>query len=201
MDPQHPQPADVAGGAGHAALHALVAEAVAVRDVVVEQVRVAGAAAHPTVEVVLDRASGTAGLSLDEVAGLSGLVSAALDAEGEDVPGVGTGEYVLEVTTAGVDRPLTEPRHFARNLGRLVEVGVDGEEPVTARLLAVDDAGVELSRVRPGAKKGMPAKVLPAEHVAWPRLGSAVVQVEWTSAQEPGAEPDSAAGTAQHTEA
>ena len=105
-----------------AELRTRVEEALAADDVVVEQVRATGTAEHRTVEVVLDRASGTQGLSLDDVARLSGRVSAALDALGDHVPGVGAGEYLLEVTTAGVDRPLTEPRHFARNVGRLVEV-------------------------------------------------------------------------------
>ena len=184
-----------------ASLRARVEEALASADVVVEEVRVAGSAAHPTVEVVVDRASGTEGLSLDELAGLSGRVSAALDALGDHVPGVGAGEYLLELTTAGVDRPLTQPRHFARNVGRLVEVAVDGGEPFTARLLAADEDAVELADVRPGAKKGMKAKELPAQRVELARLGPAVVQVEWTPAQQ--AADAAAAGeqTAEHTEA
>lgn len=185
--------------AAPSALEGIVADAVAARGVVVESVRVAGAAAVPTVEVVLDRLEGTEGLSLDEVAELSGLVSAALDAQGESVPGVGAGEYVLEVTTAGVDRPLTEPRHWARNVGRLVEVSIDAALPVQARVLAVEAAGVELQPVRPGAKKGMPAKVLPAQHVAFDRLGPGLVQVEWATAPEAG--QAGAEHTAEQTEA
>lgn len=184
-----------------AALTAMVEDAVADAGVVVEEVRVAGAAATPTVEVVLDRAAGPEGLSLDEVAALSARVSAALDAAGDEVPGVGAGEYMLEVTTAGVDRPLTQPRHFERNVGRLVSVSVDGAEPVTARLTHVGEHDVELVVVRPGAKKGMPAKELPAERVGMDRLGPAVVQVEWGTAREPGESPDRAEHTAEHTEA
>lgn len=185
-----------------AELRTRVEEALAADDVVVEQVRATGTAEHRTVEVVLDRASGTQGLSLDDVARLSGRVSAALDGLGDHVPGVGAGEYLLEVTTAGVDRPLTEPRHFARNVGRLVEVSVDGAAPVTARLKDVTDDDVELAVVRPPAKKGMKAKELPAERVALDRLGPAIVQVEWSPAQQAG-DADAAAGedTAEHTEA
>lgn len=159
-----------------AELRTRVEEALAADDVVVEQVRATGTAEHRTVEVVLDRASGTQGV------------------EG--------GEYLLEVTTAGVDRPLTEPRHFARNVGRLVEVSVDGAAPVTARLKDVTDDDVELAVVRPPAKKGMKAKELPAERVALDRLGPAIVQVEWSPAQQAG-DADAAAGedTAEHTEA
>ncbi|MDY6055317.1 ribosome assembly cofactor RimP [Micrococcus sp.] len=192
---------DAPRGAAPSALHDLVASALRGReDIVLEGVRLTGAASTPTLEVVLDRASGTQGLSLDEMAELTGLVSAALDAAGDDVPGVGAGEYLLEVGTAGVDRPLTEARHFARNVGRLVEVSVDGASPVTARLLAAGEDAVELAVVRPGAKKGMPARQLPAESVALDRLGPATVQVEWSSAPGPdGARADQ--HTARHTEA
>lgn len=180
-------------------LEALIADALAHRDVVVESVRVAGAAATPTVEVLVDRAEGTEGLSLDEVAELSGLVSAALDAQGAHVPGVGTGEYLLEVGTVGVDRPLTEPRHWSRAVGRLVEVSIDRALPVTARVLAVEPLGVELQTVKAGAKKGMRPKVLPAEHVPFARLGPGRVQVEWATAQD--ADGPGASHTAEHTEA
>ena len=57
-----------------AELRTRVEEALAADDVVVEQVRATGTAEHRTVEVVLDRASGTQGLSLDDVARLSGRV-------------------------------------------------------------------------------------------------------------------------------
>ena len=61
---------------------------------------------------------------------------------------------------------------------------------------------VELAVVRPPAKKGMKAKELPAERVALDRLGPAIVQVEWSPAQQAG-DADAAAGedTAEHTEA
>ena len=48
---------------------------------------------------------------------------------------------MLEVSSPGVDRPLTEPRHWRRNTGRLVEVTRDGT-PMTARIISADDAGV-----------------------------------------------------------
>ena len=45
--------------------------------------------------------------------------------------------YQLEVSSPGVDRPLTLPRHWRRNIGRLVKVG-----PMVGRVVGVDDAGV-----------------------------------------------------------
>jgi ribosome maturation factor RimP len=71
------------------------------------------------------------------------------------------------VTSPGVDRPLTEPRHWRRAVGRLVEVPVDGT-PTRGRVVAADDDGVELAdeagnRSRPG----------------WAELGRGMVQVEF----------------------
>lgn len=201
QDPQQPEHVHDAVEPGPDALRALVAAALDDADVVVEEVRVGGAVETPTVEVVLDRAHGSEGLTLDEVAAFSGRVSAALDAAGDHIPGVGAGEYMLEVTTAGVDRPLTQRRHFERSVGRLISVSVDGAEPVTARLREVGEDDVELVVVRPGAKKGMPSKELPPERVRLDRLGPAVVQVEWGTAREPGESPDRAEDIAEHTEA
>ena len=64
------------------------------------------------------RRQATAGSSLDDVAEVSQAVSAALDA----ADAMGGTPYVLEVTSPGVDRPLTEPRHWRRAVGRLVKV-------------------------------------------------------------------------------
>ena len=63
--------------------------------------------------VVVDR---DGGIDLDAVAEVSRAVGAALDADPDAMPGT----YVLEVTTPGVDRPLTQPRHWRRAKGRLV---------------------------------------------------------------------------------
>src|SRR5690349_14466277 len=88
-----------------------------------------------------------AGVDLDAVAELSRRISAGLDeveAGGEELI---AGEYELEVGSRGVDRPLTEPRHWRRNAGRLVRVRADGQE-LTSRIKAADDAGVVLEAGR-----------------------------------------------------
>ena len=93
--------------------------------------------------------------------------------------------YVLEVTSPGVDRPLTEPRHWRRNIGRLVTVAVGpagGADEVTGRVTAVDDAGVTLAveaKGKPGAKKRPPTP----RQVPWAQLGAGRVQVEFGRAE------------------
>ena len=83
-------------------------------------------------------------LSLDEVAEATRAISAALDAS----DAAGDAPYVLEVGSSGVDRPLAQPRHFRRNVTRLVEVWLIGEaegaDPVTGRLVAAGPAEATL---------------------------------------------------------
>ena len=78
------------------------------------------------IRVVVDR---DGGVSLDDIAEVTRSVSEALDAYGE----MGDAAYVLEVTSPGVDRPLTTPRHWRRATGRLVKATlVSGGEVVGA---------------------------------------------------------------------
>jgi ribosome maturation factor RimP len=84
------------------------------------------------------------GLNLDAVADMSRLVSAALDAVEAGGEVLFVGEYELQVSSPGVDRPLTLPRHWRRNVGRLVQVRV-GDKQLTGRVLKADDDGVVLS--------------------------------------------------------
>jgi ribosome maturation factor RimP len=87
------------------------------------------------------------GVNLDQIADLSRDISARLDAAEAEGNELIAGEYELEVGSRGVDRPLTEPRHWRRNTGRLVQVKA-GERQLTARITAVDDSGVVLDKDR-----------------------------------------------------
>ena len=80
-------------------------------------------------------------VDLDSVARVSRAVSEVLD---EAAGAAFSGPYSLEVSSPGVDRPLTDERHWRRATGRLVIVTVDGK-PVTARVTAVEPAGVSRS--------------------------------------------------------
>ena len=89
-----------------------------------ESVKVAAAGRRRVLRIVVD-ADG--GVSLDDIALVSRELSAALD----DSVVMGDQPYTLEVSSPGVDRPLTERRHWRRAIGRLV----------VAPLLAPGDAG------------------------------------------------------------
>jgi ribosome maturation factor RimP len=140
-----------------------------------EDLVVTPAGRRSVVRVVVDR---DAGVTLDDIAEVSRAVSEVLDRNDD---GMGRTPYVLEVTSPGVDRPLTEPRHWRRNTGRLVTVAVGpagSTETVTGRITAVDGAGVTLAveaKGKPGAKKRPPT----TRQVPWVELGSGRVQVEF----------------------
>ncbi len=140
-----------------------------------EDLVVTPAGRRSVVRVVVDR---DAGVTLDDIAEVSRAVSEVLDRNDD---GMGRTPYVLEVTSPGVDRPLTEPRHWRRNTGRLVTVAVGpagSTETVTGRVTAVEGAGVTLAveaKGKPGAKKRPPTP----RQVPWVERGSGRVQVEF----------------------
>jgi ribosome maturation factor RimP len=121
-------------------LHSVVGPVVEAAGYDLEDLTVSRAGRRHLLRVVVD-ADG--GISLDEVAELSRDISAALD-RAEEVGGAFTaGEYVLEVGSPGVDRPLTQARHWRRNIGRLVAVTA-ADRRVTGRITAADERGVIL---------------------------------------------------------
>jgi ribosome maturation factor RimP len=146
-----------------------------------EDVTVTSAGRRSLVRVIVD-ADG--GIDLDAVAVVSRIVSDALDADAENVdsPRALSGAYVLEVSSPGVDRPLTEPRHWRRAVGRLV-TAQQGDAAVTGRVVEVDEAGATLE-VDGGPR-----------HVPWTQLGRGKVQVEFNrpgSADDVGADDEGA---------
>ena len=140
-----------------------------------EELVVTPAGRRSVVRVVVDQDQG---VTLDDIAEVSRAVSEVLDKNDD---GMGRTPYVLEVTSPGVDRPLTEQRHWRRNTGRLVTVAVGpagAAHEVTGRITAVDEAGVTLAveaQGKPGAKKKAPTP----RTVPWAELGSGRVQVEF----------------------
>ncbi len=110
-------------------------------------------------------------LSLDAVADLSREMSAALDAAESGGGDLIAGEYELEVSSPGVDRPLTLPRHWRRNAGRLVKVTV-GERSLVGRVSSADEAGITLDI------DGQ------ARRLAYDELGPGRVQIEFNRLTE-----------------
>ena len=107
----------------------LVTPAVSDQGFYLEDVHVATPGSHRIVTCIVD---GDASLNLDQVTTVSRVISELLD----EAAFMGETPFTLEVTSPGVDRPLTQPRHFAKNIDRLLKiVKLDGSE-VTGRILS-----------------------------------------------------------------
>jgi len=106
-----------------------------------EDVTVSPAGKRQVVRIVIDKDGGS---TLDDIAEASRVVSDLLDAAEGEEPELLGGAYVLEVSSPGVDRRLTLPRHWRRNVGRLVTAGLADGTSVTGRVVSADDAEVVL---------------------------------------------------------
>jgi ribosome maturation factor RimP len=103
----------------------------------VEEVQVTKAGKREKLVIIVD-ADG--GVDLDAVAEVSSAISLALD----DHADIAAGAYVLEVSSPGVDRPLTAPRHWRRAQDRLVAVELSDGSSVTGRVAGSDEGTVTL---------------------------------------------------------
>ena len=116
----------------------LVTPAVSDLGFYLEDVHVAIPGSHRIVTCIVD---GDASLNLDQVTSVSRVISELLD----EAPFMGETPFTLEVTSPGVHRPLTQPRHFAKNVDRLLKIiKLDGSE-VTGRILSNTDTDVTLT--------------------------------------------------------
>ena len=149
--------------AARSRVHAVIEPVVVAAGFDLEDVNLSRAGRRHVVRVLVD-ADG--GISLDDVAVVSREISLALDTADENQGEVLAGEYQLEVGSPGVDRPLTLPRHWRRNVGRLVTVTAAGRS-LTGRVTAADDTGVVLD---------VDSDV---NHVAYAELGPGKVQIEF----------------------
>ena len=118
-------------------LAGLLAEPIEALGLDLEAVDLTKAGKRSVLRVAVDK---DGGVDLDDIAAATGEVSRVLD----DSDVMGGGSYTLEVSSPGVDRPLTLPRHWRRNASRLVKVTLTGGEEVTGRILGADDEGAEL---------------------------------------------------------
>ncbi|WP_155372146.1 ribosome maturation factor RimP [Catellatospora vulcania] len=136
--PARTSPAELT--ARRARLQAVIDPVVAGTGYDLEELTVKQIGRRHLVQVIID---GDGGVGLDAIAEVSRAVSRALDEAEESGADLIRGEYQLEVSSPGVDRPLTLPRHWARNTGRLVKVKA-GDKTLTGRVLAADADGITL---------------------------------------------------------
>lgn len=116
----------------------LIEPAVTEAGFFLEEVQNTSAGSHRIVTCIVD---GQTPLNLDQVTVVSRLISELLDSASfmDETP------FTLEVTSPGVDRPLTLPRHWTKNLTRLVKVTLQDGSVTTGRLTEFDEATATLA--------------------------------------------------------
>jgi ribosome maturation factor RimP len=165
-DPRHasrPRQAVAGGSIDEGSITDVIRPVIAAAGMDLEAVRVTAAGRRRLLRVVVDS---DRGVSLDDAAAISRKLSAALDA----LAVMGEFPYTLEVSSPGVDRPLTDPRHWRRAVGRLVQVTVtdSGDSgAICGRIVAADSDGVTLDVG--GARR----------RFGYAALGAGAIQVEF----------------------
>ena len=149
-------------------IEAELVEPLRVLELDVEAVEITPAGKRRVLRVAVDK---DGGITLDDVADATREVDRVLEAS--DV--MGEHPYTLEVTSRGVDRPLTLPRHWRRNATRLVRVVLDDGTELTGRITSVDeDAAGAVTLDVDGA----------AREVAYADVSKALVQIEFNRKSE-----------------
>ncbi|HSY00384.1 MAG TPA: ribosome maturation factor RimP [Streptomyces sp.] len=131
-----------------------------------EEIAVDSVGRKRVLRVVVDSDEGA---DLDAVADVSRALSAKLD----ETDAMGQSEYTLEVGTPGAERALTEHRHYRRAVDRLVKFALREDGELIARILTVDDDGLDLEV--PGVK----GRKATARRLDFDQIEKARVQVEF----------------------
>ncbi|WP_405805745.1 ribosome maturation factor RimP [Streptomyces sp. NBC_00210] len=148
-------------------LRGLLEPLVSAADLDLEEIEVSRAGRRRMLRITVDSDQG---VELDTCAELSRAISEKLD----ETDAMGEGEYVLEVSSPGADRPLTEHRHYVRAVGRLVKLQLHEGGELVARILTVDDEGLDLEV--PGVKGRKPT----ARRVTFTEIAKARVEIEFS---------------------
>ncbi|MFD8386300.1 ribosome maturation factor RimP [Streptomyces sp. NPDC059679] len=168
-------------------LRGLLEPLVSARDLDLEEVEVTPAGKRRVLRIVVDSDDG---VQLDACAELSRAISQTLD----DTDAMGQHPYVLEVTSPGADRPLTEPRHYRRAAGRLIKARLAEGGELVARITAVDDDGLDVEV--PGVKGRRPT----ARRLAFKEISKARVEIEFNrKPAEPADTAEKAAGASDES--
>jgi len=142
----------------------LISPAVTEAGFYLEEVQIASPRSHRTVTCVVD---GPTPLHLDQVTIVSRVISELLDS----ADFMGETPFTLEVTSPGVDRPLTEVRHWTKNLTRLIKTTLHDGTIITGRLTEFNETSATLVENIKGRIKN--------HSVAFSDIKRAVVEIEF----------------------
>jgi ribosome maturation factor RimP len=114
---------------------------VALTGYILEEIKISSNGKRKHLTVIIDGVERNP--NLDEVAAISRAISEELDR----VSVLGDQPFTLEVTTPGIERPLTLPRHWVKNIGRMVEILLQDDKRIVGRINAIENDKVKIDQV------------------------------------------------------
>jgi ribosome maturation factor RimP len=156
------------------AVIALLEPAVQAEGLHLEDVDLRAVGRRLVLRILVDSDSG---VNLDDVARASQTISTLLD----DNDPFDDESYTLEVSSPGVDRPLTLPRHWVRNIGRLVQITLANGTQVTGRVSGIEDDVVSFGIENKGR--------VSTQQVSLSEISKAVVQIEFSRVETADLQP------------
>jgi len=152
------------------------------------RVRLFGKGDERTLQVMAERPD-TGQLTIDDCADLSRRLSDMLDALEEEGRDPIEGAYRLEVSSPGIDRPLTRAKDYAAWVGHEARLTlaepIDGQKQFKGELEGIDPEGVIAIRNRTGALAYVPFdQVIDAKLALTDKLIAATVPLSAEGAEE-----------------
>ncbi|EFQ83183.1 hypothetical protein HMPREF0063_12392 [Aeromicrobium marinum DSM 15272] len=148
---------------------ALVRSCVEPEGLELDDLTISAAGRKRVLRVALDSDDG---VGIDQITAVTRALNAVLDDDPAAVAALGGTPYTLEVTSRGVSSPLTSPRHWRRNHGRLVKVELTDGAVETGRITSSTDTHATLAQQE---RRGAPTDI---REIAYPEVARALVQVE-----------------------
>ena len=127
------------------AIRVAITPIVSEANLFLEALQITTAGKHRVIRILVDSLDPKKSLSLDEVTAVTKPISTALDL----ITVLGDAPFTLEVSSSGVDFPLTLRRHWLKNRGSLVKLDKQTREKVSGRIIDSDETSVRIE-----SKKG-----------------------------------------------
>ena len=122
-------------------ISAVITPAINALGFYIEDITITSAGRRSLITVIVD---GDTHLSLDQVTVATKAISEIM----ETISAVGDNSFTLEVTSPGLDRPLTKVRHWQKNINRLVKVVLQDGSEVKGRINEVNEASSVVGEIK-----------------------------------------------------
>jgi ribosome maturation factor RimP len=136
-------------------------------DLFLEALQITTAGKHRVIRILVDRRDPHTSLSLDQVTAVTKPISTCL----EELAILGERPFTLEVSSPGVDFPLSLPRHWVKNRNRLAAITLTTGEDLTGRITNSDESAVTLT---------LEGKKVETRTVAFEDISQANIEIEFT---------------------